>query len=199
MTESSITRESLISRIRRDEGPAWNELVNLYAPLVAFWCRRQGIADADIRDLEQEVFFAVSRSIDRYRPTESSGSFRAWLWAVTRHKIIDALRRAQRSPAASGGSTALKIINNTPDSSVPERLDDSDVAERSQFALLVRRALEQVRSEFEPRSWQAFWSTTIDGLSVPIVAQQMAMSPAAVRQHRSRILRRLRQQLGETN
>jgi RNA polymerase sigma-70 factor (ECF subfamily) len=199
MTESSSTRQSLISRIRRDEGPAWNELVSLYSPLVAFWCRRQGIADADIRDLEQEVFFAVSRSIDRYRPTESSGSFRAWLWAVTRHKIIDSLRRAQRTPAASGGSTALKIFSNAPDSSVPERLDDSDVAERSQFALLVRRALEQVRSEFEPRSWQAFWSTTIDGLSVPIVAQQLEMSPAAIRQHRSRILRRLRQQLGETN
>jgi RNA polymerase sigma-70 factor (ECF subfamily) len=78
-------------------------------------------------------------------------------------------------------------------------LDDSDVVERAEFAGLVRRALEQVRSEFEPRSWQAFWRTTIDGMTVAIVAEELGMSPSTIRQHRSRILRRLRQQLGETN
>jgi RNA polymerase sigma-70 factor, ECF subfamily len=199
LLESSATRLSLISRIRRDDGAAWNELVHLYSPLVAFWCRRRGIAEADIGDLEQEVFFAVSRSIDRYRPTDTSGSFRAWLWALARHKIIDALRRQQRFPLATGGSTALQVMQEAPDENIPEHLDLSDVLERAEFAVLVRRALEQVRNEFEPRSWQAFWRTTIDGLTVAMVAQELAMSEATIRQHRSRILRRLRQQLGETN
>jgi RNA polymerase sigma-70 factor, ECF subfamily len=98
-----------------------------------------------------------------------------------------------RFPVSTGGSTALELVQN-----LPEQIDDSDAGERSEFAALVQRAMEQVRVEFEPRSWQAFWRTTIDNLPVAIVAEELAMSSATIRQHRSRILRRLRQQLGET-
>lgn len=192
-TNPSDTRLSLIARIRGEDGAAWAELVELYSPLVAFWSRRQGIRDSELHDVKQEVFFAVSRSIDRYQPTGESGSFRAWLWSLVRHKMIDAIRRQQRSMPASGGSTALHVIQN-----VPEQLDASDKDERSEFTSLVHRALDQVRNEFEPKSWQAFWRTTIDGLSVASIAQELELTPAAIRQHRSRILRRLRQQLGET-
>ena len=193
MSETSDTRLSLISRIRGEDAAAWTELVQLYSPLVSFWCRRQGWRESELHDLKQEIFFAVSRSIDRYQPTGDSGSFRAWLWSLARHKMIDAMRRQQRSSPASGGSTALQMIHN-----IPEQLDLSDEDERSQFTSLVHRALEQVRSEFEPKSWQAFWRTTIDGVPITAVAEELEVTPATVRQHRSRILRRLRQQLGET-
>lgn len=193
MPESSDTRLSLIARIRREDGAAWAELVEVYSPLVNFWARRQGSATGELHDLNQEVFFAVSRSIDRYQPTGDSGSFRAWLWGLVRHKLIDAMRRQQRSMPASGGSTALQVLQN-----IPEHLDANDKEERSEFTSLIHRALEQVRSEFEPKSWQAFWRTTIDGMAVASVAKELEIGPATVRQHRSRILRRLRQQLGET-
>ncbi|MFO0939337.1 MAG: sigma-70 family RNA polymerase sigma factor [Pirellulales bacterium] len=192
MTGSTATRLSLISRIRQNDSAAWTELVDLYEPLVKFWCRRHGIVESDVHDLAQEVFFSISRSIERYQPTNSSGSFRGWLWGVTRHKMIDALRRQQRQPVAQGGSTALHVTQN-----IPDQLDEQDALEKSEFGLLVHRALEQVRAEFETRSWQAFWRTTIDGQTVAVVAEQLSLNPATVRQHRSRILRRLRQQLGE--
>lgn len=194
MTGSTATRFSLISRIRQNDSAAWTELVELYEPLVKFWCRRHGIVEREVHDLAQEVFFSVSRSIERYQPSGSSGSFRGWLWGVTRHKILDALRRDKRQPVAQGGSTALQTVQN-----IPENLDEQDASERTEYGLLVHRALDQVRNEFEAKSWQAFWRTTVDGLSVAIVAEQLMITPATVRQHRSRILRRLRQQLGEVD
>lgn len=193
VSDSSATRLSLISRIRQEDGAAWTELVDLYSPLVAFWCRRQGIALGDVNDLLQEIFFAVSRSIDHYRPTDRSGSFRAWLWGLTRHKLLDAFRRLQNVPIAQGGSTNLVATQ-----SIPDQIDGDDVQERAEFSRLIHRALERVRPEFEPRSWQAFWRTTIDGQTVATVAEQLGISAATVRQHRSRILRRLRGQLGES-
>lgn len=193
MSDSSATRLSLISRIRHNDSAAWTEMVDLYEPLVKFWCRRHGVAETDVHDLAQEVFFAVSRSIDLYAPSDKSGGFRSWLWGVTRHKLLDAIRRQQRVPIAAGGSTALQATQN-----IPDRLDEQDDSERTEFASLVHRALEQVRAEFEAKSWQAFWRTTIDGLSAAVVAQQLSLTPATVRQHRSRILRRLREQLGES-
>ena len=66
-----------------------------------------------------------------------------------------------------------------------------------QLQQLTSRALSQVQSEFEPRTWQAFWRTVVDGIATSEVARQLDMSEATVRQSRSRILRRLRLQLGD--
>ena len=104
--------------------------------------------------------------------------------------MIDWIRSERNSPRAEGGSTALQMVHH-----LPEHLDDQDPPERLQFNDLIHRALEQTRSNSK-KSWQAFWRTTIDGLSVAQVAEVVNNSS-----HRSatsvEMLRRLRQQLGE--
>ena len=192
--DSSSTRLSLISRIRANDSRAWHDLVALYSPLIAFWCRKQRVAESEINDAVQEIFFSVSRGIDDYRPRETGGGFRAWLWTITRHKIIDSKRRDARFPLAQGGSTALQAAQQ-----VPEALDDRDDSERFEFTQLLHRGLAQVESEFEPKTWQAFWRTAVDGQTVAVVAAELELSSATVRQHRARVLRRLRQQLGEVH
>ncbi len=189
---SSATRLSLISRIRVGDAQAWKEMVDLYSPLVAFWCRRSGVPNSDVNDLLQDVFFSVARSIDQYQPRKKGGGFRAWLWTITRNKMIDAHRQSKRMPLAAGGSTALHAAH-----SIPVELDESDASERIEFQHLLHRALAQVENEFEAKTWQAFWRTTIDGISSAVAAEEFGVSAATIRQYRSRVLRRLRQQLGE--
>lgn len=192
-TDSSATRLSLISRVRTNDASAWQELVHLYTPLVAFWCRKRSVRESEINDLVQDVFFTVCRSLDGYQVKSNGIGFRAWLWTITRNKIIDSLRREHRMPVGRGGSTALLASQQ-----VPEQLDENDASERHEFTAVLHRALDQVRCEFEERTWAAFWRTTIDGQSVASVAGELNVAPATVRKHRSRILRRMRQQLGET-
>ncbi len=60
----------------------------------------------------------------------------------------------------------------------------------------MRRALDQVRAEFEDRSWQAFWRVAVDGRRAADVAAELKISVNAVYVARSRILRRLRDILG---
>ncbi len=79
--------------------------------------------------------------------------------------------------------------------SVP--IPDDEPTGDLQLQQLTSRALSQVQSEFESRTWQAFWRSVVDGIATREVARQLEMSEAAVRQSRSRILRRLRQQLGD--
>jgi RNA polymerase sigma-70 factor (ECF subfamily) len=62
---------------------------------------------------------------------------------------------------------------------------------------LFRRALEQIRSEFNERTWQAFWRVAIDGLVPKEAAEELGMRPGTVRVAKSRVLHRLRQELGE--
>ncbi len=56
-----------------------------------------------------------------------------------------------------------------------------------------RTAAVRVRPEFAATSWQAFWITSVDGVSVVDVSAQLQMSSGAVYAARSRIMRRLQQ------
>ena len=60
-----------------------------------------------------------------------------------------------------------------------------------------RRALDLVRGEFEDRTWQMFWASVVEERSAAAVAEQFGVSAAAVRKARSRVLRRLKQEVGD--
>ena len=59
------------------------------------------------------------------------------------------------------------------------------------------RALEMIRGEFEERTWAAFWRTTVEGQAPKDVGLSLSMSPGAVRVAKSRVLHRLREELGD--
>jgi RNA polymerase sigma-70 factor (ECF subfamily) len=49
------TPVSLLGRLRRpDDLEAWGRFVELYTPLLYYWARRQGLQQADAKDLVQE-------------------------------------------------------------------------------------------------------------------------------------------------
>jgi DNA-directed RNA polymerase specialized sigma24 family protein len=62
---------------------------------------------------------------------------------------------------------------------------------------LMLRALEIIRPEFEDRTWQAFWRATVDGHTAAEIAQDLGMTPRAVRQANYRVRRRLRRDLDD--
>ena len=62
---------------------------------------------------------------------------------------------------------------------------------------LLRRALELIRGEFEGRTWEAFWRAAVEGQSPDLIAADMGVTPAAVRKAKSRVLLRLRQEIGD--
>src|SRR5438067_13267951 len=96
MAEIPRTRASLLVRLRdpRDEA-AWTEFVNLYAPLIYGYLRKQGLQDADAVDLSQEVISAVAGAVGRLDYDPHRGTFRTWLFTVVRRKLSN-WRRAQR-------------------------------------------------------------------------------------------------------
>ncbi len=54
-----------------------------------------------------------------------------------------------------------------------------------------------VKAEFEPRTWQMFWLTAIEGRSPVDIAAALGVSPAAVRMAKSRVLHRLKEEFGD--
>jgi RNA polymerase sigma-70 factor (ECF subfamily) len=217
------TSPSLIEGIRDDDGAAWDRMVALYAPLVARWCRGQRLNEADAADVFQEVFLAVAAHVGRFQRVRRGDTFRGWLRTITRNKIHDLHRRRLRRPQGVGGSEAQRRINQlaaaggseageseragAPPLDAPAAdvnfvadaapLDETSLADPAAERSLFRRGLELIRREFEHRTWQAFWRTAVDGRAAADVAAELGMSPGAVRVAKSRVLQRLRSELGD--
>ena len=192
MNDGRMTSRTLLARARAADPTAWQRLVFLYSPLVRYWCGRWGLSGADADDVSQEVFQAVSAGLDGFHRDRPTDSFRGWLRGITRHKVLDFGRSRARHPTASGGTTAHQHLEQIAD---PVSSEDDDPVE--QTTGLYQRAMELVRSEFEPKTWQAFWKTVVDDRSAKEVAEELGMTPGAVRVCKSRVLQRLRKELGD--
>jgi len=60
---------------------------------------------------------------------------------------------------------------------------------------LARRAVALMQTDFEERTWRAFWLAAVEHQPPASVAEQLGMSTAAVYMAKSRVLRRLREEL----
>ena len=194
-TAVTSTSRSLLYRLRDNDAEAWERLIVLYTPLTFFWCRKLGVADQDIPDVVQEVFKAVARGIDRFRKQHASDTFRGWLRTITRTKAIDLYRRQAKQTAGVGGSEALRRIETVPDEH--DAMDERDVDEEHACHALFLRACDLIKTDFRESTWKAFWRVVVDGRSPQQVAEELGMQAGAVRVAKSRVLQRLRQELGE--
>jgi RNA polymerase sigma-70 factor (ECF subfamily) len=177
------TPVSLLERLRRpDEDRAWARFVDLYSPLLFSWARGVGLNEADAADLVQDVFTVLLEKLPTftYRPSQS---FRAWLRAVTLNKYRERRRRRAPVQAADGMLDAL-----------PER-EGNAFWEAEYRERLASRAMQVMCAEFQPATWQAFWETVVAGRPGAEVAAELGLSVNAVYVAKSRVLRRLRQEL----
>ena len=173
------------------EAEAWSRLVKTFGPIVYRWCRTSGVRESEASDVVQEVFAAVARGIERFEREKSEGTFRSWLATITRNKVRDHYRQLARRQQAVGGTDAWMALEQQAESL------ETTICHQSIQSPLVRQVLEQVRAEFEPSTWDAFWQTTIERKPAAEAAKSVGISAASVYQSKSRVLRRLRERLAE--
>ena len=192
---SSSISSTLLAQLRSGRPEAWQRFVRLYSPVVYRWCRCSGVAADDAADVLQEVLASVARHLSDFHREGPHDSFTAWLAAITRNKVSDHYRRRRGRAEARGGTTAQRQMAEIPQP--PEPSQETIQPDAEAAACLTRRVLDTIRAEFEPGTWLAFWRTAVDGQSAAFVAEELKMSAAAVYMAKSRVLRRLRQALGE--
>jgi RNA polymerase sigma-70 factor (ECF subfamily) len=189
--EAPATRVSLLLRLRDPkDAEAWRQFVQVYASVVYGFARKRGLQDADAADLMQDVFRSVAAAAGRLQYDRNRGTFRGWLYTVTRNKLYNFLTGRRRRERASGDSDARELLEAHP--SPPDGADDWDQEyERRVFAW----AVERVRGEFSEPTWQAFWQTAVDHVGAKEAGARLGMSPGAVYVAKSRVLARLREEI----
>lgn len=194
MQQPSETRLSLIVRLKNaHDGAAWAEFLALYEPVILRLMQKNGLREADARDVCQQVLASVARDVDQWKPDEKPASFRRWLFRVARNWLIKFWVKERGRIIAEGGSDAVETLKAHAD--VPTSISDEFERDYRQQMLLV--AGEQIRGEFQESTWRAFWMTSVEGLAVAEVAAELRTTAGNVYVARSRIIARLREKVAE--
>lgn len=178
----------LLSRVRASDAAAWKRLTDLYSPWVYSLARRGGVGESEAADISQEVFLVAATRIQSFRRDEPGQSMKKWLGHIARNKIGDWLRSQKHLPKPIGGEHA--VVDQIAESDGHLR-DGEDWDDES---VLVRRAIELIRSDFSDSSWICFRRMVLEDCSAVEIAEDMQMSAKAVRQAKYRVLHRLREE-----
>jgi RNA polymerase sigma-70 factor (ECF subfamily) len=192
MQESPATRASLLVRLRdTSDGEAWQEFVHLYAPVIYGFARKRGLQDADAADLMQEVLRSVSAAVPRLEYDPVRGTFRGWLFTVTRNKVLNFLDSSGRRVRGSGDSRVQQRLEQHAEADG----DQSGEWESDYQRALAARAMERVKDEFHAATWEAFRQTAVEGRTPAQVSQRIGLSVGAIYVAKSRIIARLREEI----
>ena len=193
MTAPPLTRASLLVRLRDpNDGEAWKDFVRLYAAVIYGFARKRGLQDADAADLMQEVLRSVAGHVGRLDYDPGKGTFRGWLYAITRNKVYNFLDARRRQARGTGDSNAHQRLEEQ-----PGREGDADDWDREYERKAFAWAADRVKNEFQPNTWQAFWLTAVDGQNARDVGRRLGLSPGAVYVAKSRVLARLREEISQ--
>jgi RNA polymerase sigma-70 factor (ECF subfamily) len=183
----------LLVRIRNNEDrEAWQQFVDLYAPIIFQLARRRGLQDADAADVTQEVFRSVAGAVKTLEYDSQRGAFRGWLYTVTRNKLND-FQSSRRRRDQGIGDTANQMLLQ--EKAAPD--EEADVWNREFQQRLFSWAAEQIRRECKDSTWRAFWLMVVEGKSGAEAAEALGMTVGAVYVAKSRVLARVKKQIDE--
>ena len=141
----------------------------------------------------QEVFAAVAAGLGGFRHDRPGDTFRGWLRGITRNQVLLHFRRNQGRPQAEGGSDALGRLQDLADP-----LPDPDGGRGAGGQPAV-----------PPGGGAGAWRVRGSHLAHVLAGRDRwpphrrpwpkscSVTAAAVRQAKSRVLRRLKQEMGE--
>lgn len=189
--DSPLTRASLLVQLRDGTNhAAWHEFVKLYSPVVYGFARKRGLQDADAADLMQDVMRSVSKAVGALEYDRARGTFRGWLFTITRNKVFNFLSARRGRPQGTGDSSTNRLLDSHPDAG-----DGSETWELEYQRRLAALAMDRIKPEFQESTWRAFWLTAVEGRSAADAGKQAGLSAGAVYVAKSRVLARLKDEV----
>jgi RNA polymerase sigma-70 factor (ECF subfamily) len=183
------TRASLILRLQdADDVTAWEEFMELYSPVIFRVAIGRGFQAADAENIVQEVLLSVARSVTQWLERTDRGSFRAWLLRIARNQAFDLINARATRSLGTDGSVAEKMLAD-----VHAKSELSSVLDLENERAVFQWAADQVRESVAEHTWQAFWLTRVEGLSVDETASKLNLRPGNIYFARSRVMARVKE------
>jgi RNA polymerase sigma-70 factor (ECF subfamily) len=195
MHELEETRISVLINARQGD---FEDFVQIYVPLVYRLARGFALDENTACDVAQAALLDLVRQMPafRYDPTKQ---FRHFVRRIVYRRKVDYLRRQRgeslESVARGRGLSADEM----------EELSDGNAAQRAcedqldieQQRIRLEAALQSIREEVRPATFQAFHLVMVQGKSVDLAARALHQTPNQVCQNKHRVLHKLRARLAK--
>ena len=181
LTSSEEMYESLALRIRAMESAAEEEFVVLFQRRIRGFAVTNGGDAALAEELSQDVLWAVIRSL-REGKVQQPAQLPAFVWGTARNLLSDRIRSRSRE----------KLTPLLEGMDMPRPALEQHEFER-------QRAAEQAIGTLEPHERGVLLLSLVDGLRADAIAAKIGITSEAVRQRKSRALKKLTEILGSSH
>jgi RNA polymerase sigma-70 factor (ECF subfamily) len=180
------TSSSLLRRLKNpDDQASWGEFVALYEPLLIRYVRKKGLDEHNARDVVQNIFITLLRTLPNFELDRAKGRFRTWLWQVTHNAVVDWDRARKR---------AQKVEDQARDNWREDREEpDAEWDEELQKRVL-EFAMQKVKERTNPQTWACFEQHLLKGRAGAEVGAELGLPPNTVYVYAARVMARVREQ-----
>ena len=161
---------------------SWDEFYRSYWRLIYSVAIKAGLREDEAWDVVQETVLTIAKQTLKNTYDPERGSFKMWLWNVTRWRINDQFRqrgKVSATPAstADGGDSSREPVENIPDTS---NNNFTEIWEREWQQNVMKAALERVKMRVSPRQYQIFDYNVLQGMNATEVRRRLGVSMAQV-------------------
>lgn len=166
---------------------AWRRFYARYTPMLLSYARRVGLSDADAQDVVADTLATFIQAYWAGRYRRDKGRLKSWLGGIARNKALKRLTRRTHASLSAGdpGDDSRPLEPAAPD-------DRDEAFEREWQLERLNQALEILRLESDPNTYQAFDLYALKDWPVAKVASFLDMTTNAVFICKHRCLKRLR-------
>lgn len=175
------TRRSLIMRLGDwKDSRSWDEFYRTYWRLIYSVAIKAGLREDEAWDVVQETILTIAKQSLKNSYDPSRGSFKMWLWNITRWRINDRFRQRKKDTASlhhDADETAVEPLDLIPDSG-----NDSftSIWDREWQANVMKAAVERVKMKVSPQQFQIFDYNVLRGMNAGEVRRKLGVSIAQV-------------------
>ena len=175
--KQAIAWATLMRAAQDGDATAYNRLLREIAPVIRRIVGNRMPSSADAEDVVQDTLLSVHSVRRTYDPARP---FLPWLMAITRHRVMDRLRRI-------GRRAAHEIVVDE----LPETFSE-DEANTHENALASGAALERAIADLSPGQRQAIELLKLKEMSLKEAAAVTGMSVSALKVATHRAIKALR-------
>jgi RNA polymerase sigma factor (sigma-70 family) len=190
------TRSSLLQRLKTWNNDAdWKEFFDTYQRSIHGLAMKCGLSHAEAQEVVQETMLSVAKKMPEFEYDRSVGTFKGWLFTIT--------RRAVGKQFAKRGRSFNAVQNENPDpeslaelETIPDPAADFEKRwEQDWRHSVVEMAMDRVRRRVSPKQFQIFDLVVNQHLPMEQVIQLLNVNTAQVYMAKMRVSRAVRREI----
>jgi RNA polymerase sigma factor (sigma-70 family) len=193
---SLATRTTLLNRVKNpDDSDSWQTFFDLYATLIRGQARRAGLTADEIEEVTQETLIELSQRIQNFEYNREKGSFKGWLYNLTRWRIANQFKKRQRQ------LVSLELLDDAADGAEPFSTPNSlriepDEIWKSDFRRVVfDAALKNLRRALSPKQFQILDLSIVKQWPITQIAETLHTNRAHIYVLKLRVVSALKNEI----